>query len=258
MKYYAQHKNCTSVKLECENIVKICREHDSLDYISFMEDEFSKETSLPWVYYAKSNDTIVGFLSVYSYGNAAELCSFVLPQYRNQKIFSKLLGQFQKDYRNFCAYVPVKPKHSAGIHILSHFGFLYTSTEYQMVLLKSDVSSSPNISLSQDFSVKREPEKSDDSFSFFHFYKSHTLIGHGSASFLNNTACLHDIEIFAPYRNKGYGFQCLKLLLHTLFLQYNKIILHVTKENPAACRLYQKLNFQICDEVIYYSKDIVQ
>ena len=61
------------------------------------------------------------------------------------------------------------------------------------------------------------------------------------------------MEIFKKYRNHGLGFQFLSGILQEMSQYFDYAILHVTKENLPAYKLYKKLGFEELDKTVIYT-----
>lgn len=73
-------------------------------------------------------------------------------------------------------------------------------------------------------------------------------------SFLSDThICISDMEIFKKYQNQGFGFQFLYKILQEMSRYFDYAILHVTKENLPAYKLYKKLGFEELDKTVIYT-----
>lgn len=104
---------------------------------------------------------------------------------------------------------------------------LYESTNINLTVKKSDTTN-PNDPVSQK-AVKLD------------FYDNDDHVGEASISAIDTkTGFLYDVEVFKPYRNKGYGSAIVKWCLDN----YKVNELTVEKTNTIAIKLYQKFGFK--------------
>lgn len=228
----------------CGNIYAACRKENKKVQTFFLTD--CENNTLPILYYATVDKQVVGFISVDCFENIyAEICGFVLPDFRNQKIMSHLFDTFLKDYDECYINTFLREKKSTEVKILSHLGFEYASTEYAMKydLTKLDFQQLPSF-------IQEECTDTDLKFCLF---KNFLPIGLCMAEHVSsNTVCIHDVSIDENFRRKSYSFQMLNHILSYLSKQYDYAVLHVTKENSAAVSLYKKLGFVITDSAFVY------
>lgn len=228
----------------CGNVYAACQKENKKIQTFFLNNR--ENNSLPTLYYATINKQVVGFISVDCVENIyAEICGFVLPDFRNRKIMSRLFDAFLEDYDECYINTALKAKNSTETDIISHLGFEYVSTEYAMKydLTKLSFQALPSF-------IQEECTDTDMKFCLF---KNSIPIGLCMAEHVSsNTICIHDVSIDENFRRKSYSFKMLNHILSYLSGQYDYAVLHVTKENTAAVSLYKKLGFEITDSAFIY------
>ena len=73
------------------------------------------------------------------------------------------------------------------------------------------------------------------------FYDGKDEIGKASTTAFENkpNIFLYDVEVYEKFRNKGYG----NLIMEHMIDRYDVNTLHVSNDNIAAIRLYEKFGF---------------
>ena len=247
-KSFLQTKELTDT---CEKISSLCNDFDGLNTPFFIDAEYDNSSKLPYLYYCVFESQIVGFLSVYPIDtHNAEICGFVLPEYRRKKIASHLFAMMVCDFSDVSFQLSLPPENDFGKCFANKMGFQYCATECSMTIKKEQFASTQN-SLSL-VSEKSEDGLSPDGSLIIHGISDGTEIGSCLISDFDRIVCIHDVEIYEKYRGKGYGYQLICALLHHVFPKYDSAILHVTKENEPAYRLYKKVGFEVVEELEYY------
>lgn len=252
--YDLDYQPSSDIKIECESVAKICNQYDHAENSCFFEDDF-EYNHLPCLFYARHKEQIIGFISIYIYDEQnAEMCCFVLPQYRRLHVFHHLFEKVNTIYCHCNLFINLNKPDKRSSKILSRFDFHYFSTEYQLEL--KELVKKNNAPAEQVFSFEKDTDNTDEGAVEFQFFYQQNHVGHCNAFYMEHSICIHDVEIFEPYRNKGFGYQCMYLLFNQPFMAHKPIVLHVTKENTAACHLYQKLGFQITRQSICYMREL--
>lgn len=230
----------------CNALYQLCCDFDEQKHSCCFEDEFDVFTDYPRLYYAVYEKKILGFLSTYIIdANSVEFCLFVHPKFRNRQIGTMLLREFLKDYNMKNMEVSVTPDNRTGIQFLEKNSFYFASTELLMgTQLKSFMSRG---------CAKLNMQKDSLSNNFKYMIDSECA-GLCNISFLSDThICISDMEIFKKYQNQGFGFQFLYKILQEMSRYCDNAILHVTKENLPAYKLYKKLGFEELDKTVIYT-----
>ncbi|MCR5703765.1 MAG: GNAT family N-acetyltransferase [Eubacterium sp.] len=228
-----------------EEINQICNKVDDLSHHFFIDEDYHDFSSTPCAYIALYKETVVGFLCPYvidSYN--MEFCLLVLPEYRRNHLGSQLFFHMVQDFPEHTYTISLIPENKGGKSFLERIGFSYGCRECSMALLRN---SFHPISSKMELDVSKE----DDCIHVIGIL-SDIEIGELSFSISNTTVCIHDVEVYEKFRRQGYGTQFLSAVLSDIFEKYETVILHVTKENLPAYQLYNKLNFQVLEELDYY------
>lgn len=235
------------LRQQCDSLYDECCIFDKLNHPCFFEDEFDIFTDSPRLYYVSFQDRLLGFLSTYIIdAYSVEICLFVHPGYRGQKIGSRLLNYFFNDYKIPNIDVSIHPENRQGIDFLRQHHFHLMSTELLMNIALENF-------IPKNFYIPKL--KRDFSSNTFKYMIHDECVGSCSISFLSDTRiCISDVEIFEEHRNKGIGYQFMREVLREMSLYFHSAFLHVTKENIPAYNLYKKLGFQEIDSTLVYKK----
>lgn len=245
IEFHKSFRQTSELIRTCEEISCVCNNFDKLKNPFFIDSEQDALSKTPCLYYSTSGAKIIGFLSVYVIDtHNVEICCFVLPQYRRNRIATNLFSRMVMDYNFQSFQLSMAVGNKIGEAFVTQMGFEYFSTECSMQLAKE------NFSEFRD-AISLTPEKQNDEIIVRGFFNG-TEIGRCVISTFNVTVCIHDVEVYEEYRGKGYGYKLLGTLLNHIFEKYDVIILHVTKENAPAYNLYKKLGFRLEQELSYY------
>ena len=229
----------------CDNLHQVCCDADSIKHSCCFEDEFDVYTDYPRLYYIEYKNELVGFLSTYIIDDASvEFSIFVHPRFRNNKMGTSLLKQFLKDYDFGNIEVAVHPNNEGGIFFLKENFFYADSTE---LLMQAHLNTFiPKTS-------KSTYQLVDFASNNFKYIIEQQCVGTCNTSYLSPShVCISDVEIDENYRNQGMGYKFLHRILRDLALRFEEVILHVTKENVPAYKLYKKLGFDVAETTIFY------
>lgn len=228
-----------------KKISLLCNQFDGLHNPFFVEDTYKNSSVFPWLYYATDNSKIIGFLSIYVIDTYnVEICGFVLPEYRRNKIGTNLFSMMVMDFHSKSFQLSMDVENEIGKTFVSQMGFEHASTECSMQLAKNNYTEFKE-------TLSLTPQKQGSEIIITGILNGKE-IGQSIISVFNTTVCIHDVEIYEQYREKGCGYQLIGTLLNHIFEKYNLAILHVTKENTPAYRLYKKIGFETVQELEYY------
>jgi GNAT superfamily N-acetyltransferase len=245
IKFHKTFQQTSDLIHSCEKISSTCNEFDGLQNPFFVDDAYEDYSDFPWLYYASIHSHMVGFLSIYKIDSYnMEICGFVLPQYRRNKIATSLFSKMVTDFESKYFQLSMDLNNDFGKAFVSQMGFGYCSTECSMKLDKNDFSPFNN-------TLELIPEKQQQQI-LIHGRFNDVEVGRAIISVFHSTACIHDVEIFEEYRRNGYGYKLIATLLNHIFEKYDSTFLHVTKENIPAYNLYRKIGFQVVRELEYY------
>ena len=245
IKFIKSFEQTEQLKNKIKKLYNTCTKHYTVKQPFFIDTEYDRSSELPWLYYSTKADAIQGFLSVYPIDNYnVEFCLFVLPKASRQGIGTKLFSMMASDFSDYALQGSLVPDNNIGKAFSQKMGFVLSSTECSMKLLKSDFNFSGT-------PIPINVEKSGESLIITGLLQGKE-IGQVCISDSGSTVCIHDVEIYEQFRRKGYGYQLLGTILTTVFKKYNEAILHITKDNYPAYRLYKKLGFSIVESLDYY------
>lgn len=254
--FHSSNILCDELINKCNKIYDICCMEDNTEYPFFIDNE-TENTQFPLLYYGTTDKKIIGFISAYVIdSHNVEICGFVLPKYRRKGIASSLLDNLLEYYEEYNIHVAIRYDNFIGKAFLNSYDFKYVSTECKMLLTQSDF----NISHTKIMSKSTPYEKiklqliqeNENNSKIYHAYILDNTIGGCMISLFGNSAIIHNVEITESFRRKGYGYLLLAEVITELFNTHDTIILHVTKENIPAYKLYTKLGFHITEELEYY------
>ena len=244
-KFHKSYNLTQELVNSCEKMSTECNDFDGLNTPFFIDTEYENFSQLPWLYYCTLDSKIVGFISVYIIDtHNVEICGFVLPEYRRNKIATNLFAQMVCDFDSVSFQLSLQAENDFGKSFINKMGFEYCSTECSMQLKKEQ-----HIAYTNQLSLS--PEKQDGEI-IVRALLAGAEIGVSIISVFDNIVCIHDVEVYEDFRGKGYGYRLINTLLNHVFEKYELAILHVTKENEPAYRLYKKVGFEIIQELEYY------
>lgn len=230
---------------KCNEIQRCCNDFDGLNTPFFIDSDYRDFSDTPWLYYAMDHGQMIGFLSVYEIDRFnSEVCLFILPTYRRKKIATHLFSMMVMDFPSKSFQVSISPLNDFGKSFLLKTGFVYCSTECSMQLMKSHFTP-------YDKPLSLIPQKQDSQI-VVQAKIDETSVGSALLSVFGETVCIHDVEIYEDFRGKGYGYQFIMTLLNHIFAKYDRVVLHVTKNNIPAYKLYQKAGFSCTETLDYY------
>ena len=232
-----------------KNIVSICCQNDSKKYSFFYEEDDSYLFGHPgFFYFSDDRNNILGFICLSGIDRQNfDVCGFVLPAYRNNGIFSQLLTAVKEEYKNINLSFPLPAHCKNAAEVLRKNNFRYSDTECKMSLNLKNLIIYPS-----EFDIDiTESGKGAQQCAFF---KDDFFVGSCSITLINDSYCiLSEVEIIKKYRGLGLGAHLINCLLGYLDeINIDKIILHVTKSNIPAFRLYQSMGFVVDSSLDYY------
>ncbi len=234
-------------------IVDLCNSYDNLiNPFFYEEDEEYLFSHHGFFYCTDSENNIIGFISLSGISETEfEACGFVLPEFRGQGIFSALLKKVKEEFRSTSVSLLVNPDCTHSVDILHHYNFLHLNTECKMILEFTDTDI-----FSSELSLDSQ-EIAPDIWNCT-FFNDSVKIGTCTISIVDNSYCmLGDVEIKKEYRGLGLGIPLIHCLCNYLKVQgIFKIILHVTKGNVPAYRLYKSTGFTIVSKLDYYQLSV--
>lgn len=236
----------------CIELYNLCKEYNDNIPSPFTSDDFCFVTDHPFIYIAKYKSQIVGcaMLCMYSDEDEREVCIYVHPKFRREKIATALLDTIYEDYDTTYLISNISPKNDSALSFLAENNFEYDSCECKMSLDLSKITNGLYAAANKsNLSIDKSIHGDDICYTL-----KDGRIELGSLNIFTDasTCVIHDVLIHEQYRNNGYATYLLEHIIDELKNSYSKIILHVTKENTPAFNLYKKIGFVIDDEVNVY------
>lgn len=272
------------------NIKHIAEIYDNTTYDVYLgDDSVTSVSKLPLAYLCSCDNHFAGYLTVFfSSENDINLYACVLPDYRNQGIFSSILNEVTNDIKNAginpeCIYFPINKfinlsdtltnitsdtmpdsmsnsPSDAAIHYLAKRNYSIAHIEYKMCYYFNSSNSESNNNSNafnnlSDCPLELLTRDYDEHTSEFTFWIGDDYIGGCMIyKYSDKSLCIFDYEIESSKRGNGYGKYGLKLILNYLAKDnYNVVSLHVSNANKKACSLYKGCGFIVEEEVDYYS-----
>ncbi|MFA5960680.1 MAG: GNAT family N-acetyltransferase [Tatlockia sp.] len=259
-------------------LTKACREQDgalpSL-YPHILEQKRQADSNL--LFYA--GDQLVGFLSCYFfYTDACEISVLVDPLYRKQGIAKQLLEASlpllaAKQMERLIFSTPATQNEAW----LSHLGFVYTNSEYQMqrnsyepILLSRDrleTKKGSNADIETLCTIDAlcfEKAQADMIARFNSILDNHNYtllialqqgnpIGKAHIRWEEDSAILSDIAIIPTHQRQGLGSELLaNCINHALTCGKTRLTLDVETSNQNALKLYLRHGFKTINAVDYW------
>lgn len=93
----------------------------------------------------KKDKTIIGFISIYLIDEStAEICGFVLPEYRNNNIGNYLMEKLSYEMEDFYISIPVAKDNKTAPNFLKTNGYYPSTTECSMVINTDNIVEKPS------------------------------------------------------------------------------------------------------------------
>lgn len=243
---------------------------EGIENDNFFENYDTLEDNYPKVIIARMAEKIIGFISIYLIDeSSAEICGFVLPEYRNNNIGNYLMEKFSNELEYFYISIPVAKDNKTAPNFLRTNGYYPSTTECSMVINTEKITDSlRNNNLDNNLMINTQDNISEKDYCLnnnitfnkteneneliFEIFKDNNNIGSCHISLFESCGCIHNVEISEDFRGNGYGKLLLLYSLNHVKSLCDNIILHVTKQNIPAYNLYKTLGFITTGEVIYY------
>ncbi|WP_057776185.1 GNAT family N-acetyltransferase [Cytobacillus dafuensis] len=222
---------------------------------------------------------LVGFLGLYGFGNKAEICGMVAPNYRRKGIFTQLYYQAEKvlEERGFKKILLNTPSSSdSGKGFLQSIPCSYSFSEHQMrweeteLIHKEEVNlrrSTPNdleteIQLdvqcfhfeedeARDYNVRIKREIMEQ---FYIIESAGKPVGKMRISHSDGEAWIYGFAIFPECQGKGIGRKALTNVIIKEHKDGFPIFLEVEAKNAHALKLYESCGFTSYHSQDYYKK----
>jgi ribosomal protein S18 acetylase RimI-like enzyme len=222
---------------------------------------------------------LVGFLGSYGFGNKAELCGMVHPDYRRKGIFSRLLGVGLEaaKIQNFKTILLNAPSQSVSAKgFLTTVPCTYSFAEYQMKWQETNLNEDPSVTLRPSYSAEDMEAEIQLEVTAFGFNEKeareynrvlrktssdqHLIIeadgktaGKIRVAESNGEAWIYGFAVFPELQGKGIGRKALSKVVLMERQKGLPVFLEVEAENAHALKLYESCGFKS-----YHSQDYYQ
>ncbi|TRZ39980.1 GNAT family N-acetyltransferase [Niallia circulans] len=229
-------------------------------------------------YFHYEDGKLVGFLGSYGFGDKAEICGMVHPDFRRKGIFSMLFKACVKDLndRQIETILLNAPADSSSAkNYLKNLPCTYYMTEYQMKWQTTEMNVDPTVvvrpSLSdedfeaevqldiQAFGFKEEEARHYNEILRENRQEQRLIIavdgktaGKMRVAEVNNEAWIYGFAIFPALQGKGIGRKALSSIVTNLNQKGLSIYLEVEAKNHHALKLYEACGFRSYHAQDYY------
>jgi ribosomal protein S18 acetylase RimI-like enzyme len=266
---------------DVRSVQEACGAFDRTSTAILLDANLHASPVIPVLVSAYQDSEQIGFLHVFHpTADILEIYAAVLPDYRRQGLFSRLLRTFRPylDSANCSPLFICNRSSQTGSAVLRHLGYHIERTEYLMELDAADFSAPilhpgctlkragvKDIALLSRLNTLCFDEKRDDSESIilkvlsddhrrqYVLYEHGDPVGMASAVFEADAIGLFGIGIVPSRRNQGLGRRLLQLLIEELASFKLPVRLEVDTSNPPALHLYRKTGFKEITTYDYYS-----
>ncbi len=262
--------------VQLKQLQHICENHEQIriklnwDMLRLREENSCED----FFYY--EDDTLIGFLGVYNFGEKYEICGVVHPNKRGQGIFTKVLQDALATIPKTKTILLNAPESSqSGKAFLEKYSCDYSFTEYQMVWENKQIDSFPYI-------VELKESKPDDlqllstlDVACFGYTEEEAMefnqrilseqnrityligadkktVGKISVQREGTESWIYGFAVFPEHQGKGYGKNTLMQIIESERKINNDIHLEVDSENEEAKKLYVNCGFVSYDSQDYY------
>lgn len=221
---------------------------------------------------------LVGFLGSYEFGNKAELCGMVHPDYRRKGIFSKLLemGLDEAKNRNIRTILLNAPtKSQAAKELLKNIPCAFSVAEYQMKWQKTEIIEDPAVTIRPSVSdddweaeIKldvlgfglsesearemNQKVRKNNSEQWLMIEAEGKTAGKMRVAEWNGEAWIYGFVVFPELRGKGIGRKALSRVIKMEDQKGLSIFLEVEAKNAHALGLYESCGFRSYHSQDYY------
>jgi ribosomal protein S18 acetylase RimI-like enzyme len=224
------------------------------------------------------NGVLVGFLGLYVFGNKAEICGMVHPQFQRKGIFTNLLSKaiqvcVERQYEEILLNAPANS--NTGKKFLYSITCNYAFTEYQMKWLETELIEDKDIRIRPSMSAadlqleiqldvscfgfsgaeavdynNRIRRENDQQFNIIEF--AGEAVGKIRISHEGNDAWIYGFAVLPEHQGIGIGRKALKKIVLEEHKRGNSIFLEVEATNAHALKLYESSGFQSFHAQDYY------
>ncbi|MFS0602278.1 GNAT family N-acetyltransferase [Peribacillus frigoritolerans] len=220
---------------------------------------------------------LVGFLGLYDFGNKAEMCGMVHPDYRRQGIFTKLLEEAIRSAveRNYKVILLNSPAQShSGTEFLKQLPCEFAFSEFQMKWSETELDDyddavvrpsrrdDEETEIQLDIQCFRFTEREakdyyrrilyEDTLKTMMIEKGGRAVGKIRVDHSGGEAWIYGFSILPKYQGKGLGRKALKKVVAEQCQLGYDIFLEVEATNEHALRLYESCGFKTIQRQDYY------
>ena len=268
---------------EMLHLEQICKDQDNLKGSIFVDTTMNFNQDMNSIFLMYDSNELISLLTMFMpTQQAAEITALSLPTHRCKGHFKELLAAAVDELIKY--EIPeilfvIESQSVTGKEIISHLAADYDFTEYCMRLdaekyvplvenrLKYLKPSEKDLAILIDLSMKIFEDSYEDSRGMImNIFQSATrdqylgilndeIIGMGSSSRDGDEVSIFGFGINPRFRNMGYGFELLHLVVNQLRLSgIREIVIEVDSNNSYAFKLYKKFGFKIETAFDYYRK----
>jgi len=268
---------------EMHHLEQICKDRDKLKGSIFVDTTMNFNQDMKSIFLMYDGNQLISLLTMFMPNqHEAEITALTLPSHRGKGYFAELLAKAVEELRNYGipeVLFVIESQSKTGKHVVTQLGAQYDFTEYSLRLdqkkyvpltsnrLEYLKPSSKDLQKLIDTSMRIFEDSYEDAQGMImNIFKSATrdqylgilndeIIGMGSSSRDGDEVSIFGFGVTPEFRNKGYGFE----LLHLIVVQLRQsgireIVIEVDSGNAPAFNLYQKFGFQIESAFEYYRK----
>jgi len=236
-------------------------------------------------YFFYEMNRLIGFAAVYDFGDKAELCGMVHPDYRRRGIFTKLIEEgindcLERKYKTILLNAPAKSESAKAF--LQSISCQFAVAEYQMKWQKTALEEYEGVKLRPSTLEDAEAEilldiqcfgfSEEDARSFHKRMRAEEpeqvfmieegeqrkTIGKIRIDRTSNETWIYGFAIFPEYQGRGFGRRVLKQVVLEKEKLGNAIFLEVEATNAHALRLYEECGFEVIGQQDYYQYQFVK
>lgn len=266
---------------EVHHLEQICNAQDNLQGSIFVDTTMNFNQEMKSIFLMYEGNQLISLLTMFvPTQDEAEITALTLPSQRGKGYFKVLLSKAVKELIKYDVQevlFVLESQSITGKLVIPHLEAQYDFTEYSMRLdnrkyrplasnrlkylkpreedLKRLVNTSMKIfedSFEDTQGIIRNIFQSDTRDQYLGILNDE-IIGMGSSSRDGDEVSIFGFGITPEFRNKGYGYELLHLIVAQLRQSgIREIVIEVDSNNAPAFNLYHKLGFQIETAFEYY------
>jgi ribosomal protein S18 acetylase RimI-like enzyme len=266
---------------DIRTLQSICEKHDRIK-LKLNWDMLKQRSILEDDYFHYKDETLIGYLALYGFGDQYELCGMVHPESRGKGVFSQLLSKAQNSLKERNArslLINVPGSSVSGKSFASSINAVYDFTEYEMKWEPLG-----QLPLSEGLMI-REMQEDDIPYciklDIECFGQSHSdaeamvrqiskesgqrrlmieaggnTVGKIRVQRTQDQSFIYGFAVDPLYQGKGIGQKALSHIVREESLWTHNIFLDVAAANTNALKLYEKSGFKSIYSQDYYQFNI--